>query len=140
MDEVPDFGAILRALREKEGLTQEQTAERLHCTPQAVSLREKSKRELRISQIFEYARAIGYEFLWEFRPRGRDRKDLEVLLTLVAKLNERDVQMLIEIASVLPRLEALPREMLVSQVEILRKSSLLDALVEAPQRQKLNSV
>ena len=93
-------------------------------TPQAVSLWGQSKRELRIAQIVEYARAVGYEFRYELLPHGQDeQEEWTALLRIARKLSKEDLRLLLQIAYVLPGMEPIPRQMLASQIDTLGKSS-----------------
>jgi transcriptional regulator with XRE-family HTH domain len=61
MAEAAWFGGRLRELREAAGLTQQQLADRVGCSWEAVSRWERSVREPGWSQILALAAALGVE-------------------------------------------------------------------------------
>jgi HTH-type transcriptional regulator / antitoxin HipB len=51
--------AILRALREEAGLTQEELANKMHTQKSAISRIENKSEDIRISTLFKFAAAFG---------------------------------------------------------------------------------
>jgi HTH-type transcriptional regulator / antitoxin HipB len=53
------ISAILRALREKAGLTQEELAGKMHTQKSAISRMENKSEDIRISTLFKFAAVLG---------------------------------------------------------------------------------
>jgi HTH-type transcriptional regulator/antitoxin HipB len=53
------LGVMLKVAREQAGLTQEQVAKKLHTNKSAISRIERHAKDMRISTLQKYARALG---------------------------------------------------------------------------------
>lgn len=53
------LGVLLKQAREEAGLTQQQVAERLHTTKSVISRMENHAKDIRLSTLEKFAKAIG---------------------------------------------------------------------------------
>lgn len=105
-----------REHRERRGLSQQEVADRMGCSPQKVSLIELGERPLRVRDLEAYAGAIGERAVIELR--GSEGTAADALRELAGALPEDRCRLLVRLAAAMAELdpESVEREVTLLEV------------------------
>lgn len=81
-----DWGAVLKSARKREGLTQEELAERLHMTKSCISKFESNLKETKISTFVEWFRQTNATDLMIAAMINVDPSQVAQLIELIGQL------------------------------------------------------